>query len=94
MTKRHDVDVICQFNKDGDIMPIKIRVTDDDGELQEYAIKGYKIIDCDVEAESPDGVHFGPEIRAFECKIIDFGREKYIRLYFQPRTCTWFMTVV
>ncbi len=75
-------------------MPIKVRVTDDDGELREYAIKGYKIIDCDVEAASEDGVFISPEFRAFECRIVDFGREKRIRLYFQPRRCTWFMTVL
>ena len=37
-------DVICQPSRDGKITPMKIRVIDEDGEYQEYKIKGYNII--------------------------------------------------
>ncbi len=38
------VDVICQFKKDGSIVPIKFRVLTEDGEYQEFTveIKGYR----------------------------------------------------
>ena len=36
--------VICQPSRDGKITPMKIRVIDEDGEYQEYKIKGYNII--------------------------------------------------
>ena len=38
------IDVICQPSRDGKITPMKIRVIDEDGEYQEYKIKGYNII--------------------------------------------------
>ena len=38
------IDVICQHSRDGKITPMKIRVIDEDGEYQEYKIKGYNII--------------------------------------------------
>jgi hypothetical protein len=38
------IDVICQSSRDGKITPMKIRVIDEDGEYQEYKIKGYNII--------------------------------------------------
>lgn len=30
------LDVICQFKKDGTIIPLKIRLQDEDGEYQSY----------------------------------------------------------
>ncbi len=30
---QHSLDVIAQFNKDGSIIPLKIRLYDEDGEL-------------------------------------------------------------
>ena len=38
------IDVIYQPSRDGKITPMKIRVIDEDGEYQEYKIKGYNII--------------------------------------------------
>lgn len=38
------IDVICQFTKDGIIIPLKIRMPDDEGELQVYKVKTYKEI--------------------------------------------------
>ena len=35
-------DVICQHKTDGTIIPLKIRITDEDGEYQVYNIKSYK----------------------------------------------------
>ena len=35
-------DVICQHKIDGRIIPIKIRILDEDGEYQVYNIRSYK----------------------------------------------------
>ena len=44
MDKRRKVDVICQHSSDGNIMPLKIRFEDEDGQWQTYIIKEYKDI--------------------------------------------------
>ena len=36
------LDVIAQFNRDGSIIPLKIRLYDEDGELQSYVIKAVR----------------------------------------------------
>ena len=36
------LDVICQFKKDGTIIPLKIRLQDEDGEYQSYMVKSYR----------------------------------------------------
>ena len=36
------IDVICQHSQDGTIVPLKIRVRDDDGEYQAYMIQGFR----------------------------------------------------
>ena len=43
-------DVICQHKTDGTIIPLKIRITDEDGEYQVYNIKSYKDVEKTVEA--------------------------------------------
>jgi len=32
--KRQPIDVICQHNKDGEIIPMRLRLCDDDGDNQ------------------------------------------------------------
>ena len=36
------LDVICQFTRHGEIIPIKFRMEDDEGILQEYKVIGYR----------------------------------------------------
>ena len=40
--KRQPIDVICQHNKDGEIIPMRLRLCDDDGEPHAFTIKSYK----------------------------------------------------
>ncbi len=45
MRRRHDqqlVDVICQHNKDGSMIPMRVRLTDEVGAIQTYTIKNYE----------------------------------------------------
>lgn len=51
------IDLICQHTMVGNIIPIRMRLRDEDGELQEYTIKGYR-----------DTSEFG--LTSFECKIV------------------------
>ena len=36
------VDVICQQNRDGTMIPLRVRLTDEEGATQTYTIKEYK----------------------------------------------------
>ena len=66
MDKR--IDLICQHTMEGKIIPLKLRFQDEDGELQEYSVKGYR-----------DTSEFG--ITSFECKIIVRDTMKFVRIF-------------
>lgn len=36
------MDLICQHCTDGTIIPLRFRVADEEGVLQEFSVKGYK----------------------------------------------------
>lgn len=68
------VDVICQHIKEGMIIPIKIRVTDEDGELQTYQVRQYR--ERSVSGEKyrmPNEVWVTNHLRRFKCKINIFS---------------------
>lgn len=59
-------DVICQHKIDGSIIPLKIRITDEDGEYQVYNIKilqrcieSHSIYLCPTEHRLPRPTIFG-----------------------------------
>ena len=87
------VDVICQHCTDGSVYPIKIRVTDEDGETQVYMIREYRDISGQGSYSMPDGVHVSNDNLVYECKITNFGQNRLIRLYYEPYTRVWSMTV-
>ncbi len=89
---RKKVDVICEFSRDGTIIPIKIRTADEDGEYQTYVIKGYRNLTGQGTRTLPDGVYVSNDTIAFECNITVFGRKKLIRLYFDAVEHLWKMT--
>lgn len=62
------VDLICQHTMEGNIIPLKIRLRDEDGELQEFAVKGYR----DKSEHS---------LMSFECVIIVRDVKKIIDLF-------------
>ena len=62
------IDLICQHTMEGKIIPLKLRFQDEDGELQEYSVKGYR-----------DTSEFG--ITSFECKIIVRDTMKFVRIF-------------
>ena len=86
------VDVICQNSKDGTIIPLKIRLVDEDGAVQVYAVKRYKDLSYNGTRTMPDGVYVTHNSVVFECHILILGRYRLIRLYFDPKELIWTMT--
>lgn len=84
-----NVDVICQFSKEGQIIPLKIRIKDEDGEIHPYQIRAYKVLAMDGETVLPNGISANNHIWQFECKIAVFEMEKRIMLYFNSYDCKW-----
>ncbi len=78
------LDVICQHKKDGNIIPIKIRLQDEDGEYQSYHIKSYR---CHTLTNTPDSRR--TTILCFDCKIIAFGHEQIIGIGYNYGTGLW-----
>lgn len=90
MTSERDADVICQHNKDGTIIPLKIRIKDDDGESQTYSIKSYKDLSTNGDFVLPNGVNVSRRhLWSFECKIQVFDLLKRIRLFYNAADGCW-----
>ena len=88
------IDMICEHRKDGTIVPIKFRVTDDDGLLQEYKVRSYRDLSHKGSFEMPNGVIATSNIFPFECKIDCFGREKILILYYNCNEHVWTLASV
>lgn len=82
-------DVICQHKKDGSIIPMKLRLQDDDGEYQTYMIKAYKDITPNKQYDLPSGVGATNHIWQFECIISVFNTQKTIRLFYNKLDNKW-----
>lgn len=86
------LDVICQHKSDGSLIPLKIRVKDEDGESQVFMIKAYKEIMHPGEYILPGGMPTASHLWQFECKISVFHVERKIRLFFNAYTNVWKMS--
>ncbi len=83
-----NIDMICQHNSDGSIIPIKIRMEDDDGMMQEYKVRAYK--DLQYKGNTPDVGHMHTYgIFPFDVKIESFGRERTLSLFYNSYEHTW-----
>ena len=83
-------DVYCVHQKDGIIIPIKIRIEDEDGLMQSYQIKGYRMLDGEGNTILPSGVGVGSNtILNYECKITVFERERRIKLLYRKFDNKW-----
>ena len=87
------VDMICQLNKDETIIPMKMRLVDEDGMLQEFQIRGYRIVNTDGDYKLPSGLHVSSNgmFQLYECKILILGRERVVRLIFNKRNLIWML---
>ncbi len=86
------IDVICQHSRDGSIIPMRIRLRDEDGSYQVYSVKGYQDVTEDGARSMPDGIYVTGETLCFECNIISFGMKRMVRLYYKPSDKVWIMT--
>ena len=84
-------DVICQHKTDGSIIPLKIRITDEDGEYQVYNIKSYKDVSNRTAYTMPNGATVAPanHLWKFECKICAFNTLKQIQLFYNAYENSW-----
>ncbi len=96
MKRGHDsqlVDVICQHNKNGSMIPMRVRLVDEDGATQTYTIKNYEDLSHTGCRTMPDGMYVTDQTFIYECQVQAFGRYKMIRLYYEPSGTVWKMTV-
>lgn len=92
-TEKKQVDVICQHTKEGRIIPIKIRVSDEDGELQTYHVRQFRERSIDgKEYRMPNEVWTSNYLRRFECKITIFSVEKTVELFYNGNKGTWVLS--
>lgn len=85
------IDVICQHSRDGGVIPLRIRVPDDEGALHAYTIKEYRDLSHRGAYTTPDGLYVTNNIDLFECRIVVFGQRKTVRLYYNRTENTWTM---
>ncbi len=83
--QQKSLDVICQHKKDGNIIPIKIRLQDEDGLYQVFAIKSYHCINHHTKAVDPRRT---PTLM-FECIIQSYERERMIGISFSFMDGLW-----
>ena len=110
MLKGHDqqiVDVICQHNKDGSMIPMKVRLTDEDGAVQTYTFwhisrkyvpksfgqENHEDLSHQGTRTMPEGMYVTDHTFVYECQEQAFGRYRMIRLYYEPSGTVWKMTV-
>lgn len=89
---KKDVDLICTHYRDGTIQPNRIRIQDEDGQYQVFAIKEYRDISHKGTKIMPDGVYVTNDTLIFECTILVFGQKRTIHLYNDPPNPEWKFT--
>lgn len=89
--KNRKVDVYCLFRNDGIMLPIRIRLFDEDGERQDFSIHRYKIIDGAGQGNSARTDMYKRSTVFFDCVIEVFGQERIIRLMYTSKDMQWQM---
>ena len=83
------IDVICQHKTDGSIIPIKIKLQDEDGEFQIFRISAFRpLIEGGVHV-MPNGVKMGNHIWSYECRIHVFGALRTVFLIYNTNDGKW-----
>ena len=86
------VDVICQHNSDGTMIPLKVRLVDEDGLVQTYKIKSFKDLSHKGAFTMPNGIVATSSVLPFECKVQCFGSERSIMMYYLANEHVWKLT--
>ena len=80
------IDVICQHSTDGSVIPMRVRVRDEDGGFQTLNVKGYRDYSHNPEYKLPNGYQLTTYDFCFECNIVVFGMRKKIILFYRPQS--------
>ncbi len=81
---KQEVDVIALHKKDNTIIPLRIRLIDEEGVVREFTIKQYRFIENKDGQSLPDGMYINSRMYAFECYIEVAGMRRLVRLYYKP----------
>lgn len=91
MEKMRPVSVICRFGEQGSIVPLKIKIEDEEQTAHTYTIKSYK--EPSIYLEHREGYLGRPyqtqNILEFVCKIVVFDQEKIIKLRYYVPDMRW-----
>ncbi len=87
--KERKLDVYCLFRNDGIVLPIRIRMFDEDGERQDFAIHRYKLIDGAGGPCIPSAEIFQGGAVTFDCEIEVFGHRRVVRLLYTASDMHW-----
>lgn len=83
------IDVICQHTRDGQIIPLRIRVMDEDGIYQTFSIKSYKEISVPCNYMSPYGFKAHGHTWTFHCRIITLDISRTVELFYNSDENLW-----
>ncbi|MGN0437535.1 MAG: hypothetical protein ACI4F4_03360 [Lachnospiraceae bacterium] len=83
------IDVICQHCKDGSVIPMRIKVQDDEQVYQIYKIKSYRNLSTE-EMLLPNEVMVTSNTMRFDCRIDILGMEKKIVLHYNKSQVKWY----
>ena len=90
MEHNKEIDVICQHNKDGTIIPIRIRLQDDEMQFQTYTIKSYRKISTEHTRMPNEALVTSNTIR-YDCRIVVFGCERRVILHYNKSQVKWYI---
>ena len=62
------------------MIPMRVRLTDEEGATQTYTIKEFRDLSHQGTREMPDGMYVTDMTFVYECQVLAFGRFKMIRL--------------
>lgn len=83
------VDVICQYTREGKVIPLRVRMRDEDGIYHEYTIKKYKEASHSGSFQTPYGFFSHTLNWDFLCQIQVFDRLITIELFFNGSDQVW-----
>ena len=94
MSRTKPVDVICQHLTDGTVIPMRIRVVDEEGERRVFNISAYKDLSGQGARTMPDGIYVSNDIMVFECHIVIQDQRKSLYLYYFPAKMQWAISII
>ena len=87
------LDVICEHKADGEIIPLRIRIRNEEGEYLAFSVREYRDLSHRGNYTTGDGVFVSNNTLVFECRIEVFGSKKTVRLYYDVHRSRWRYTV-